>query len=83
MAIEDDIAQLKREVTARQQDKARADHEVTQAEARQAAVLAALQEEFGATDVEQGRAVAVELEAALARDAGRARELLAQSGGQA
>lgn len=77
-----ELARLREDVTARQRQRASAEHSLHQAQARLETASGALLEEFGAKTPEEAEAAATALEAELAAEAEQARALLARAGGQ-
>lgn len=77
---EQQISQLREQVTQAQQEQARA--EVARDEARKEAeaTLRTLQEEFGVSSVEEARALEDRLEADLSSEVARVRGLLEEAG---
>lgn len=81
MAIER-LDKLREDVTARQRQRASAEHGLHQAEAREHAASQALLDEFGAKTPEEAEAMAEALDAELAAEVTQACALLARAGGQ-
>ncbi len=78
--VEEKVAQLRREVTLHQQQRARAEHERDQAQASYDAAWKLLQEEFGMQTPQEAGGLLKTLEADLAAEASRVHELLARAG---
>lgn len=81
--VEQEIAALRAAVGDRERERAQAEHQVTVHQGRQEAAMADLASEFGVTTVEEARDKAGKLETALRQAAEKARQHLAQAGGQA
>jgi hypothetical protein len=80
--IEQKIKRLRGEVTAAQQDQARAEAALAAAEGHLAGTRSALAEEFKVTDIETARALHGRLGAALEAGEAKVRQLMAQAGGE-
>jgi predicted nucleic acid-binding Zn-ribbon protein len=80
--INDQVASLRQDVSAAQQQRASAEHGLAQAEARLGTAEQALQDEFGVDTPEAAEALASDMEAALEAEVSQARALLAKAGGQ-
>jgi hypothetical protein len=81
MSIEQDIAALQADVADRTKDRARAEHELAQAEAREHSALQDLKAEFGVETIEDAQAKAGRYEAALKAAVEKTRQHLAQAEG--
>ena len=81
--IAQEIAALQKDVAARTRAAASAQAAQSQAEGRQAATLADLQAEFGVSTIEEARDTAGRVRTAMETAVTRARQELAQAGGDA
>jgi predicted nucleic acid-binding Zn-ribbon protein len=79
--IEQQVSALRADVTAAQQQRARAEHEKAQAQARLEAVAEALKTEFGVTSLADARKLEGVLEEELAEQVTHVRGLLEQVAG--
>lgn len=78
--LEERIRKLRDQVSARQQDKAKAEHALGVAEARRDAALEALRTEFGIGSVDEARESLTEVEVDLARECAAVEKALEEAG---
>lgn len=81
--IETEIATLRANVAQQGRELAQAEQQVSIHRDRQGAALGDLKAEFDVDDIDAAKAKAVRVEAALRTAAAKARQALAQAGGQA
>lgn len=77
--LESRISELREQVSAAQQRKARADHELAVARASEEAALRALKDEFGAATVQAARALLEQVSADLAAACAEAEKALEEA----
>lgn len=78
--LEERIRELGVQVTARQQDKAKAEHALGVAEARRNTALDALKAEFSIASIDEARESLTEVEADLARECDAVEKALEEAG---
>ncbi len=78
--LEERIGKLRDQVSARQQDKAKAEHALGVADARREVALTALSTEFGIGSIEEARESLAEVEVDLARECAAVEKALEEAG---